>query len=110
MKRLGIVFLIACMTVGGMHLTASAAGQNETNVMINETNFPDESFRSYVQDDLDIDQNGELSPEEIQKVTSLSFLYSNIVSLKGIEYFTDLTKLEFISSELTSLDVSGNTA
>ncbi|MFR0558388.1 Ig-like domain-containing protein [Pseudoscardovia radai] len=79
-------------------------------VAVNETNFPDSTFRDYVKErisntDGDADT---LTRAEAEAVTDISFRYS-IDSLKGIEYFTKLTKLDASSNYLTSLDVSHNT-
>ena len=52
------------------NLTASAA---EGDVLINDTNFPDENFRNYVQKFDTVDDNI-LSAEEIAAVTSINVL------------------------------------
>ena len=77
------------------------------DVEINSTNFPDETFRNYVSTNFDTDSNGTLSDSEIANVTSISVQFDEsynsqtgtangvkITSLKGIEYFTELTDLD----------------
>ena len=78
-------------------------------VYINNTNFPDATFRNYV-GDFDQNTNGYLTENEIDAVTEISVPMMNITSLKGIEYFTALTTLDCISNKLTALDVTKNTA
>lgn len=78
-------------------------------VRINETNFPDVNFREYVLT-LDTDGDGSLSEEEINAVTEINVSSSNISNLDGIEFFTALTYLNCNNNQLTSLDLSKNTA
>ena len=87
------------------------AGSDESGIAIDATNFPDEKFRAVVAGtSIDKDANGYLSDEEIAAVTELTVSQKNITSLKGIEFFTALTKLVCYVNWLTSLDVSKNTA
>jgi len=83
---------------------------SDPGIAINATNFPDENFRAVVAGtDIDKDADGYLSDEEIAAVTRLIATQKNITSLKGIEFFTALTKLYCANNQLTSLDVSNNT-
>ena len=76
---------------------------------INASNFPDENFRNYLLNE-DYGKDGKLSSAEISEVKSISVFYSNIASLKGIEFFSALTYLNCQDNQLTALDVSKNTA
>ena len=87
-------------------MTKAAGG----GVAINEENFPDNTFRSYVSSYFDSDKDGMLSEEEAAAVTSMSVQGKGISSLQGVEYFTALTDLSCSSNKLTALDVSRNTA
>ena len=80
------------------------------DVAINETNFPDANFRSYVSENFDTDGNGKLSAEELDAAQKIDVSVMNVQSLTGIEYFEDLTYLNCDNSALTALDVSKNTA
>ena len=80
------------------------------DVAIDATNFPDEIFRTYVSDNFDTNGDGILQGSEADGVTDIDVSQKNITSLKGIEYFTYLTKLYCYNNKLTSLDVSKNTA
>ena len=87
---------------------------SEGYVAINEENFPDAHFREYVSKYIDKDDDGSLSPEECAAVKILfdyGIVYKRDISdLTGIEYFTELEELQCSQLELTSLDLSNNTA
>ncbi len=76
---------------------------------INSVNFPDETFRTYVET-LSTDGDLVLSEAEIGAVTSMSFDGGNVGSLKGIEYFTSLTQLTSYENGIVELDLSSNLA
>ncbi len=78
-------------------------------IIIDEKNFPDATFRSYVSENFDTDNSGTLSEEEIGNVTEIDVNGLSISSLKGIEFFTSLEVLYCNDNHLTSLDVSSNT-
>ncbi|MFA6883760.1 MAG: leucine-rich repeat domain-containing protein, partial [Paludibacteraceae bacterium] len=107
------------------------------NVAITKTNFSDDIFRQYVQEHFDKDQNGILSDAELSSVTEIILVDTIVVlddtvvdttvvamdteypiivpetkikSLAGIEYFTNLTKLDCRNNSISTLDVSKNTA
>ena len=89
--------------------------------VIDENSFPDENFRQYVLDHFDNDEDGTLSSEEIEAVTEIEVCTDDIVSLKGIEYFSELSHLNCCGTAyhngyyyagnglLSELDVSKNT-
>ena len=54
--------------------------------------------------------NGSVTTANISNVTSLEVGYRNIADLTGIEDFTDLTILSCDNNQLTSIDLSNNTA
>ena len=80
------------------------------DVSVDETNFPDSAFRSYISSNFDSDNNGALSESEISAVTQINVNSMNISSLKGIELFTSLNGLNCTENRLTELDLSRNTA
>ena len=105
-RGLGVLLsLVMCLSL--LPATALAEG---TSVAINEANFPDATFRTYISANFDKDSNGTLSAEEIAAVTAIKCNEKGIESLKGIEYFTALWELRCSYNKLTSLDVSRNTA
>ena len=80
------------------------------NLLINEENFPDDNFRSYISTNFDTDNQGYLTAEQVAGVKTISCYGKSIASLKGVEYFTALTWLYCSNNQLTALDVSKNTA
>ena len=102
-----LLSLVMCLTL--VPVTALAA----TGVTIDKTNFPDQVFREYVSKNCDTNGDGTLSTEEIAAVTSITFFNNTgaeLADLTGIEHFTNLGSLCYDSSNLTTLDVSKNTA
>ena len=86
-----------------------ASSSTSSGIAIDKTNFPDDNFRSWVLAQ-DYGQDGVLTEEEIAAVTEINVMSENISNLKGIEYFIALEVLHCESNQLTSLDVSNNTA
>ena len=80
-----------------------------SGLAIDETNFPDANFRSYVLASFDSNGDEKLDDEEIANVKYINAPSKTISSLKGIEYFTELLELDCDNNQLTSLDVSKNT-
>ncbi len=72
--------------------------------------FPDENFRSYVLSNFDKDKDGVISGKEALNVTRVSCGFKSIKSLEGIQYFKNLNDLSCYYNQLTSLDLSNNTA
>ncbi len=85
----------------------------EEDVEINADNFPDETFRSYVDTHFDTTDDGILDAAELAAITEINLFFEGITTitdLTGVEYFTELTILDCSQNQLTSLDVSQNTA
>jgi len=78
-------------------------------VEINETNFPDDTFRSYVSEEFDEDNDGRLTFREANTnyfKNTIDVSNKGLTSLKGIEHFLYLEELKCADNNLTSLDVS----
>ncbi len=107
-KRLCSALLCLILAVSMLPITGYADGGD---IAINETNFPDAAFRTYITK-FDTDNNNSLSQTEIAAVTKIDVnsdtygVAQKISSLKGIEYFTDLEELECRGNYLVELDVS----
>lgn len=91
------------------------AAEENAEIPINSVNFPDATFRQYVSENFDTNNSGSLSQSELEFVSEIDVSgtkqnLNNITSLKGIEYFANLTRLDCGYNQLTSLDVSGNAA
>ena len=105
-KKLLSILLCLVMVVGLLPTAAFAAGYVE----INETNFPDAKFRSFVKENLDKNNDGILDAGEIAAVKMIEANKMGIKSLEGVGFFTALETLKCWDNELTGLDLSKNTA
>lgn len=75
------------------------------------TAIPDINFeRALIQEGIDDVQDGRLLTANAQKVDALQLLNKGISNLAGIEAFTKLSTLYCSQNNLTTLDVSRNTA
>ena len=81
----------------------------DIGIIINDGTFPDDKFRAYVSANFDSNSSGVLSDAEIKNVKEISVSSKSISDLTGIQYFTELTKLQCNSNPITELDVSKNT-
>ena len=108
-KRL--LSLIVCFSMILVMVPALKTNAANSDVEINEANFPDANFRSFVES-LDSDpKDNKLTPDEIANITEIDCSENGIKSLKGIEYFTSLKDLNCSdNSEIKTLDLSKNTA
>ena len=79
-------------------------------VAIDNTNFPDANFCSFVASSFDVDNDNYLSDEEINAAETINCANEGISDLTGISHFTALKTLNCCSNQLTSLDVSKSTA
>ena len=80
------------------------------SIPIDVEHFPDETFRAMVWDNYDTNRSGWLTPDEIAAVDGFSCEDVDFTSIRGIEYFTELTSLLLDGApSLTDIDLSGNT-
>ena len=107
MKKKLLSLLLCLVMVVGLLPTAVLAADE---VAINEANFPDKNFRSYVQTEFDKDGDNKLSSAEIAAVKKIEANNMGIKSLEGVGFFTALETLKCWDNELTGLDLSKNTA
>ena len=85
-------------------LTASLAAS--ADVTINSTNFPDANFRNYLLSEY---PSGTITTAQLNACTELPLSGKSIANAKGIEYFTQLTRLDLYNNNLSTVDVSQNT-
>ena len=83
-------------------------GGYDAGIEINETNFPDANFRTYLLAQ-SYGSDGVITDKEIASITIINVTERDISSLIGIEHFTALTMLRCYNNQLTALDVSNNT-
>ena len=81
-------------------------------VPLDEAHFPDKAFREFLWYNIDENEDGQLSVEECGAVEEIEIFsyYKDVTSLEGIEYFYTLTTLRCSNTQLTSLNLSKNTA
>lgn len=90
---------------------ATETGSAAQGVAVNGQNFPDAAFRAWILNPANLNgagQDGTLTEDELQAVTSMDVSNQGIASLKGIEYFTNLESLNCRGNQLTQLDVNAN--
>ena len=73
------------------------------------TMMDDLVFMKYCYDSFDINHDGMVSMSEAHAVKSIDVSSKGISSLKGIEFFDELTSLECTKNNLASLNISNNT-
>ena len=101
MKKRILSLLLVLLMVGTLVPTAAFA--DDTGVAVDRINFPDDTFRAYVSESCDMDDNGYLSDVEISSVKGIDVGGRGIASLEGICYFTELQFLSCDNNKLTSL-------
>ena len=84
-----------------------SGGSTTGGLDIDDTNFPDETFRNFVTNHYDHNKDGFLSDAERYGVEEIWFRNEMANSIKGIELFPNLEVLWCSDNQLTSLDVSG---
>ena len=105
-SKIALIAAAALTMSMGMGFSASA---EDGELPITSEYFPDATFRSYVSENFDSNNDDVLSDAEISGVKIINVSSKNIQSLKGVEYFTALTKLDCNKNySLTTLDVSKN--
>lgn len=105
-KRLCSALLCLILAVSTLPITGYAG---EGEIAINETNFPDENFRTHIKN-YDTDKNEYFSQTELDDVTSIWYQMGNAKDFTGIGHFKQLKKLECYKHKLTTLDLSQNSA
>ncbi len=106
MKRNNIQFIIGLLM---MVVAAIATTPKATAVAINSTSFPDANFRAWALSQ-SWGADGTLTTAEGQAVTTIDVSGLSISDLTGISLFPNVTSLNCSNNELTSLDLSNNTA
>ena len=109
-KKTMSMILSLGIAVGGTFAVPSVPAFAVSGVKIDEANFPDATFRTYISENFDTDATkGVLSVTELNAVTEIDLQSKGITSLKGVEYFTKLKYLTCTYGTFTSVDVSQNT-
>ena len=109
MKKRALSLLLALLLAASLlPTTALAAPDPDGCVDINEENFPDANFRTYLRDNIAHSGYADLyfTPAQLAAVKGIKAFRREIGDLTGIEYFTGLSSLYCEENQLTSLDVS----
>ena len=80
----------------------------EGYIAINEKNFPNENFRENVWWAWNTNHDNYFSPGELAAARWIACDNEEISSLKGIQFFTEIYKLECYYDNLTTIDLSNN--
>lgn len=102
------LFLMACsgnVKTKSERTEEPAQVNDEVVVEINESTFPDDAFRTFLLSK-EYGSDGKLTRNELSSINQLLVNIKKIESLKGIEHFTSLKKLDCSMNNLTSLDIS----
>ena len=102
-----LLLAFSAPAIGASAATTPSAVSGERaasqGVPLDAAHFPDDAFRSLIQQRFDLDADGVLSPAESDPVTRLDLRNKGIRSLEGIGAFPSLTSLNCIGNELTTL-------
>ena len=94
-------------------ITNSGAEVISSVTEINEANFPDAIFREYVGKNFDANADGVFTSKELANVKKIDLSGTEVASLKGIEFFSNLETLNVEGpaegGKLTSMELSANT-
>lgn len=80
----------------------------EGDIAINDENFPDPYFRDNVWRDFNTNRDDHFSPSEIANAKGIICDNKEISNLKGIEFFTEIWKLDCYYNNLKTIDLSHN--
>lgn len=108
MLRLVILFMLVLM---GRVFCCNAATDSDAVISIDEANFPDESFREYIQREFDLNHDKAFSQSELDQVKSMSLNINKekSFSVQGIHYFSKLKKVWIFNYECMEGDLKKNT-
>lgn len=102
------VLLVTVLLLVGVFLGVTHARNTIFEIHINDKTFPDCAFRNYVFNEIDINNDGLLTKDEIGKTTAICEIYVDTYDLKGIEYFVNLEVLDINGSNVGRLNLSSN--
>ena len=71
-------------------------------------NIPDVQFNKYLTSNFDLNADGGISHDEAALIKEININNSNISSVEGVEFFSNLSKLDLSMNKLTSIDLSDN--
>ena len=110
MKKTKILGLVLAFIIFFTNLPfGSGIVRAQAGIKIDDiNNFPDKYFRKYISERFDKIKDGYLDSNEILEADFINPQNTEIASLKGIEYFTNMKTLSFDNIKITELDLSKN--
>lgn len=127
MKEKHIFKKVAAVVLGGLMLSSSMPTyasdllipesgldlEFEKVVPLDKEHFPDDAFRKQMEnydgtDRVDREKDGWLSNYEILGIKDLVCSSTDIKSVQGIEYLTELDSVSLVETSIESLDLSHN--
>ena len=104
MKKILVLFVAVCaIFVSCQKENVIKEGENVSK------KIEDAVFLKYCCDNFDTNNDGIISMQEAAAVKIIYCEGAGITSLKGIEYFTAITRLNCTNNRISSLDISKNT-
>lgn len=112
LKKAALLYSAVLTAVSALSAFSADAAAADS-IEINAANFPDEEFRSYITKEFDKNKDNTLSAAELWPVKNWELVIdvsgkNKIKSLKGIEFFKELTELDCQGTSLDELDISEN--
>ena len=83
----------------------------DSPVKIDDSTFPDSAFREYVSENIDVNNDGYLTPQERDAVTEIAnpgLSGKGVSDITGIEYFSYLETLDLSNNSLNDVNLSRN--
>lgn len=101
LQKMTIVFLSVFLIFG----LQNQVNAEDTMIEISEKNFPDSTFRNYVQETVDGNDDMFLEQEEIMSVQQIDVSETPVQNLKGAELFTNLKYLNCANTNISELNI-----
>ena len=83
----------------------------DSPVKIDDSTFPDSAFREYVSENIDVNNDGYLTPQERDAVTEIAnpgLSGKGVSDVTGIGYFPLLEKIDLSNNAIEKADISQN--
>ncbi len=81
--------------------------RTEDGILLDEAHFPDKIFRDYLYNTYDQNKNHVLSHSEIMRIWTLNLGGTNVASLEGVKYLTEVDSIYAYHTKLTNVDLTG---
>ncbi len=96
------------VSVTDTKVTLTDVTDSERVVKFDSSSFPDDVFRSYIEEHFNLRKDGYLTKDEIALAKQINVSYKDITTMKGIEYMTEVEVLTCGGNDITSLEIKNN--